>query len=167
MTIALSRPAAWQNSRTHRNAMDRAATVAAAREEKQQRDEARRLLLEAARLRRSIKRDVIYVGGIGGPSTFYAFVGSFCREIGISKSEITTQHRAKRITLTRHVTYWIGVRRFYRSYPAIGKMLDRDHTSIIHGVRRIDALIEANGLQVASDPMPAALYLNRELGGVQ
>lgn len=143
MTIALSRPAAWQNSRTHRNAMAR---------------------VEAAK--QPPKRDIIDVTrGVkhGAHGTMIAM----CQHLGISTGELLSQRRTSTLLLARHTMCWVGVRRCQKTYAQIGKLLDRDHTTVLHGVRKIDRLIAERGLTVPADPMSAALYLNRELGGVQ
>lgn len=61
------------------------------------------------------------------------------RFTGISQAEIAGPHRNVDIAFARQaVMYWCA-RRTNRSYPEIGRFLNRDHTSVLHGV---DAYVE-------------------------
>jgi len=136
-------------------------------------DEAERKVRERYRLRqaeqrrqRLIRRDIIHVSS-NGPATFHAFFGAFCRAIYLEKLQVTASVQTASITTTRQIICWMGVRRFGRSSPAVGAAVERHYTSVLHGVSKIDRLIAERGLTVPADPMAAAIYLNRELGGVQ
>lgn len=59
---------------------------------------------------------------------------------GISAADLLSPCRSPRLAWPRHLMYWLTrqVRRDL-SLPAIGRAYKRDHTSIIHGIRHIDA----------------------------
>jgi len=150
------------------------AAAAARAAEVRKADERRARRRESARRRRDQKRaalkatDVLALPvEIVGHGAYSAFVRQFCLAIGAPVAWLVSQHRQAPIVTTRHIAGWIGVRCYHRSYPLVGRILHRDHTTILHSVRKIDRLIAERGLTVPADPMAAALYLNRELGGVQ
>lgn len=56
---------------------------------------------------------------------------------GIKAADILGERRSKRISEARHVTSWL-LRESGRTYPEIGRALNRDHTSAMYGVKRIE-----------------------------
>jgi chromosomal replication initiation ATPase DnaA len=61
-----------------------------------------------------------------------------CVVEGIERAEIVGQRRNKAICLARHMVYYLAAKVTSRSLPFIGRMIGcRDHTTIIHGIRRI------------------------------
>lgn len=55
---------------------------------------------------------------------------------------LLSQRRDEKVCKTRFVLYWLATRFTDRSYPAIGKAFGgRDHTTIMHGMRRAEALV--------------------------
>lgn len=49
---------------------------------------------------------------------------------------IYAQDRRKAISTVRHEAYYLVHRDFGLSYPEVGRIFDRDHTTILHGVRK-------------------------------
>jgi len=150
------------------------AAAAARAAESRKADERRARRRESARRRREQMRAAIKATdalelpvAVVGHGAYIAFLRQFCLATGVPAAGLVSQHRQAPITATRHIAGWIGVRRYHRSYPLVGRVMDRDHTTILHSVRKIDRMIAERGLTVPADPMAAALYLNRELGGVQ
>lgn len=60
-----------------------------------------------------------------------------CRLFGLTRAELCSARRAHREVYARQMlSYWL-IRRTTKSYPEIGRMLGkRDHTTILHGVRK-------------------------------
>lgn len=57
---------------------------------------------------------------------------------GISVQEIDRQSRDVRTVYARHVAFYLCKTHTLRSLPAIGRMFGhRDHTTILHGVRKV------------------------------
>lgn len=52
----------------------------------------------------------------------------------------------KNLVEARFFTYWLAKNYTMFSYPRIAKAMNRDHTSVLHGVKKINGLIE-NGDQ--------------------
>lgn len=70
---------------------------------------------------------------------------------GISEIEILSERRTNHVVMARHVLYWICKELTPYSYPEIGRRLGgRDHTTILHGVRKIEHLI-SHGHKVVAD----------------
>lgn len=79
-----------------------------------------------------------------------------CQEFGITENEIASQRRFAPLVFARHVSFWLCKRFTCRSFPQIAKRMgDRDHTSIMHGARRIQALVDTMGI-VPADDTPSA-----------
>lgn len=69
----------------------------------------------------------------------------------ITLSEVLSRRRKKHIVLARHIGMYIARRYTNKSFPEIGRRYGgMDHSSILHGVARIERLIE-------SDPTVAAI----------
>ena len=70
---------------------------------------------------------------------------------GISEIELLSERRTNHVVTARHVLYWICKELTPYSYPEIGRRLGgRDHTTILHGVRKIEHLI-SHGHEVVAD----------------
>lgn len=69
-----------------------------------------------------------------------------------SAKEILGQSRFERLAATRQVTMWLCRRFTGRSYPLIGGALGgRDHTTVLHGSKAVDATIAKTKLAPLND----------------
>lgn len=59
-------------------------------------------------------------------------------EFDISVAELTSRRRTRRASVPRHVFMYLVKTMTPSSISEIGRWLDRDHTSVIHGVRQIE-----------------------------
>lgn len=57
---------------------------------------------------------------------------------GVAVADILSPSRDRRVTNARQAACWL-LRGHGMSLPAIGRALDRDHTTVLYAVRRIDA----------------------------
>jgi hypothetical protein len=63
----------------------------------------------------------------------------------VTPLDIRSDRRDKHVALARHIAMWIVRRETLMSYPHIGEAIGRrDHTTVIHGVRRIDRMMGAD-----------------------
>lgn len=63
-------------------------------------------------------------------------------EAGVSTIDLKSERKSKKVCRARHVFFWLARRFTLRSYPFIGMTCgDRDHTTVMHGVRKIDAVV--------------------------
>lgn len=62
-----------------------------------------------------------------------------CRHYGLTKEEIESPARERRVSLPRMVAYKL-TREIcpHLSFPAIGRLYNRDHTTIIDGIERLE-----------------------------
>ncbi len=72
------------------------------------------------------------------------------RAFGATRAEIIGRSRLKDIMLPRHVAIWLAHEITGFSFPHIGRRFGgRDHTTALHAVRKISAMIEADPLFAA------------------
>ncbi len=62
-----------------------------------------------------------------------------CSATGVSKRELLAHNRSRKIVNARHMAMWLLRRHTFLSLPAIGRILHRDHSSVLNGVRRVKA----------------------------
>lgn len=63
-----------------------------------------------------------------------------CAAYGVSLQDLLSQRRTRDLTLPRHVAYYLAKELTHFSLPMIGRhMGGRDHTTILHGCRKIAA----------------------------
>jgi chromosomal replication initiator protein len=66
-----------------------------------------------------------------------------------TQSEIIGKNRDKNVSTARQIIMYLWHKNFGLSLPIIGKMLKRDHTTILHGTQKIQKEIQ-NDPQIAS-----------------
>jgi hypothetical protein len=72
-----------------------------------------------------------------------AMIVQLCADhFGMRAADIRSARRDKPVALARHVAFYLARELTDSSFPAIGRCVgDRDHTSVMHGVRRMRRLI--------------------------
>lgn len=58
------------------------------------------------------------------------------RAYGMTEDDLTGPRRSRRYAWPRHIAMMVARHHTCRSWDRIGKVFNRDHSSIIHGVRR-------------------------------
>ena len=69
-----------------------------------------------------------------------------CNEFDVHPKDILGQRRQKNLILPRHICWWLAREETMFSYPQIGRMMKRDHTSIIYGCKKIDRFMSMHNL---------------------
>lgn len=70
---------------------------------------------------------------------------------GLKQADLTSERRARAVARPRQVAMWLAKQITTRSLPDIGRRFGgRDHTTVLHAVRRIEAL-KAEDPQIARD----------------
>ncbi len=65
------------------------------------------------------------------------------RHYGVSRNDILSQRRTAAVVLPRHIAMYLARTEAALPLPQIGRYFgNRDHTTVLHAVRRIEALIE-------------------------
>jgi chromosomal replication initiator protein len=83
----------------------------------------------------------------GESPTIRAIQDVIAARFDVSRTDLLSDRRAARLVRARHVAIWLCRRLTTHSLPAIGRQFgDRDHTSVMHALRRIDALMAADPL---------------------
>lgn len=76
----------------------------------------------------------------------------------VSKVQLLGSARAAHIALARHMAMHLCRELHGHSLPRIGSAFNRDHTSVLHAVRRIAALLEADpALRATWDALAEAI----------
>ncbi len=68
---------------------------------------------------------------------------------GIDPREIVSHKRSKHLVRARHVCFYVMRKRFGLSYPQIGQIMHRDHSTVIYAVEKMWLDIETN-MQIAA-----------------
>jgi chromosomal replication initiator protein len=64
-----------------------------------------------------------------------------CTRFGLTREEIRGPARQRAVARPRQILMYLAREMTGQSLPQIGRYLGRDHTTILHGVRRINTLI--------------------------
>lgn len=60
------------------------------------------------------------------------------RRTGIKRADIMSSSRVPAHVAARHLAMWIAARRFGYSTPAIGLAINRDHSSVVYGIAKVE-----------------------------
>lgn len=71
------------------------------------------------------------------PSAFATAADTTAHTFGITLDALYSRARVRRVHEARHTLAWVARHALGMSYPEIAALLDRDHTSVIHGVNRV------------------------------
>ena len=92
-----------------------------------------------------------------------AIMRAVCEKFVVSQMELCSQRRQAHLVRPRHVAFWLCKELTAATYPEIARMFGgRDHTTILHGVKKIEAEVNA-----VSELGIAALVLKDKLRGEQ
>ena len=69
------------------------------------------------------------------PTPFMDILRDVCKSQGVTRDEIFSRNRNKKLVMTRAVIYDRIRKELGWSYPRIGKIFGRDHTTVLHGIR--------------------------------
>lgn len=67
-----------------------------------------------------------------------------CRFYGVEMCDLQSSRRTANIVKPRQVAMWLAKKLTLRSLPEVGRLFDRDHTTVLHAVRKIDAQRNVN-----------------------
>jgi chromosomal replication initiation ATPase DnaA len=86
-----------------------------------------------------------------------------CLVEGLEKAVILGKRREKSVCLARHIVCYLATKITSRSTPFIGRMMGgRDHTTILHGVRKIAKLRLTDSILDAKVKMYEAALLETQ-----
>jgi chromosomal replication initiation ATPase DnaA len=96
------------------------------------------VLAENARLKREIQEHellAVPVPSIG------RLIAAAAAEFGVTYRAILGHVRVAEIVVARQVVMYLAATRLHRSLPLIGRCLNRDHSTVLHGRERIAVLV--------------------------
>lgn len=103
----------------------------------------------------------------GGRGRTHRMLQVVRRITGVQQDEIRNQKTERpvrssfRVSRARHIVFWILVKRHSLSYPRAGLTLRGfDHTSVLHGVRRVEEVMRRQSINpdVSTERLIAALW---------
>lgn len=77
----------------------------------------------------------LYKGLVRLPPTARQIVADVAQRYELTFDDMIGQERTRRIAHPRHHAMWEVRQRTTLSFPQIGRIFDRDHTSVLHDVR--------------------------------
>lgn len=63
-------------------------------------------------------------------------------QTGIPASDIKSDRRTKDVAVARQIFCYLARHMTPNSFPQIGRFICRDHTTVMHAVRRVEALLK-------------------------
>ena len=67
-----------------------------------------------------------------------------CKHYNVDQTDLISERRPRTIATPRQVAMYLSRKMTGRSLPYIGSKLGRDHTTVLHGVRKIERKIGSN-----------------------
>lgn len=81
---------------------------------------------------------------------------------GISINDLRSRRRDRMTSYARHLFWYLSKKNTTKSLPVLGKFLEKDHTSVIHGIKRIKARMETEPLLV-----DLIVEMSKDIRGIQ
>lgn len=81
-----------------------------------------------------------------GRGTMRTVLAEVSREYQIHADELKSESRRMVVTLPRQIAMWRMSVEQYRNASEIGRFLNRDHSTVLHAIKKIDALVNSGQL---------------------
>ncbi len=93
----------------------------------------------------NVVRDLFQSGGEPRKVRIEEIIKTVSRHFGVSKPDILSQRRHRSVVWPRQIGMYLSKQLTARSLPEIGRRFgNRDHTTVLHAIRKIDRELEAN-----------------------
>ncbi len=92
-------------------------------------------------------RDVLESLRLARPSsrvTYDAIVAAVCERFGLRPGDLASRRRSRHIALPRHVAMYLCRRLLNASFPHLGELFQRDHSTVMHGVMSIERRVRGD-----------------------
>ena len=73
-----------------------------------------------------------------------SLVRAICENFGVEQDLLLGKRRVAFVMAGRHALYYLGYRNTAHTTTTLGDYLDRDHTTILHGLKKCESLLEQN-----------------------
>jgi chromosomal replication initiator protein len=116
--------------------------------------------LEGKQISVQLVHDLLSRGALGrhGPVTFDDIAQAVCERYGLTVQQLLSRRRTQHVAVPRQVAMYLCRRLMEVSYPHIGDLFGRDHTTALHGVRTISSRLKRDpGLQATVDTIEQRL----------
>jgi chromosomal replication initiator protein len=90
-------------------------------------------------------RDLVAPGPSGHGATPNAILQAVARYFGVRVEELKGRSRHKQIVVPRQIAMFLLCEDAHLSTPDVGRLLSRDHTTVLHGVKQINNDIARDG----------------------
>lgn len=71
-------------------------------------------------------------------------IGLVCRAFNLEQADVLGQKRKSELVLARQLAMYLCRKKIGLSYPELGKAFGRDHSTVIHSIRKIEVLSETD-----------------------
>lgn len=71
-------------------------------------------------------------------------IAAVCELFDVRQEELLGKKRIAKISKARMVLYYLGYRNTSHSTTTLGNYLDRDHTTVVHGVKKCKDMMDTN-----------------------
>lgn len=86
------------------------------------------------------------VGGLNAAATKY--IDGVCAELNIAPSEVIGYNNNRRIADLRHVLMYAFRHEFHMTCMEVANLMKRDHATVVHAVKKINARFDSNQIDV-------------------
>jgi len=80
------------------------------------------------------------------PNDYEEVLDNACKVCDITMDELTGRCRQRHLVVARHICFYILRNEFNLNLKQIGKLFNRDHASVIHGIKQMDYMVESPNL---------------------
>src|SRR5918911_505116 len=89
--------------------------------------------------------DLVAPGPSGRGATPQALLLAVARYYGVDADDLKTRSRHKQIVVPRQIAMYLLCEDAHLSTPEVGRLLNRDHTTVLHGLRQVATDIARDG----------------------
>ncbi len=89
--------------------------------------------------------DLVSPGPSGRGSTPPAILTAVARYFGVKSDDLKSKARHKQIVVPRHIAMYLLREDAQLSTPEVGRLLNRDHTTVLHGMKQVASDIARDG----------------------
>lgn len=98
-----------------------------------------------ATIREILGTEVLISYKVVQPESYAAkIIDSVCQVCNITKEDLRSHKGARRFTDPRHLVCWFLKKRLTLSLKSIGGKINKDHSTVIYGIRKVNGFIFTN-----------------------
>lgn len=78
------------------------------------------------------------------PKTMREIIDDVCIKYDVRRTDVLSRRRTRNLVVPRQEAMWRCATETIHSLPEIGRLFDRDHTTVLHGIRRHEKRLSAD-----------------------